>query len=114
KTLLYTTSSGQTVAALIRGDHELSESKLRGTLGVDGIALADADTVRRITGADVGFAGPIGLDVRTIADHALCGISGAVTGANETDHHAVGVDQSRDFPHVAFADLRMARPGDRC
>jgi prolyl-tRNA synthetase len=102
------------VAALVRGDHELSDIKLRTLLGVEWVALADAETVQRLTGAEVGFAGPIGLKVRTVADQALRGITGAVTGANETDHHYVDVDQARDFANVEPADLRLARVGDPC
>ena len=114
KTLLVLTSGGDSVAALVRGDHELSEMKLRNRLGVPWIAMADADSVQRITGAAVGFAGPIGLQVRVVADEALRGMTGGVTGANETDHHFVDVSQTRDFPDVEFADLRLARAGDPC
>ncbi len=114
KTLLYVTSSGDTVAALVRGDHELSEAKLKTALGVDWVALADEDTVRRLTAAPVGFAGPVGLSVPLLADGALRGVSGAVTGANEADHHVVDVDQARDLPDLRFADLRTARAGDLC
>jgi prolyl-tRNA synthetase len=114
KTLLYTTNTGEHVAALVRGDHELSEIKLRTILGVEWIVMADAAIVQRLTGAEVGFAGPIGLQVRAIADQALRGCTGAVTGANETDHHYVGVDQAREFPDAEFADLRLARAGDPC
>ena len=114
KTLLYVTNTGENVAALLRGDHELSELKLRDALGVEWVALADAPTVERLTGAAVGFAGPIGLSVRMLADQALRGITRAVTGANETDHHFVDVDQVRDCPDLQFADLRLARAGDPC
>ena len=78
------------------------------------VAMADAETVERLTGAAVGFAGPIGLRLRCIADAGLRGITGAVTGANETDYHFVDVDQERDFAEVEFADLRLARAGDPC
>ncbi len=114
KTLLCTTDTGETIAALVRGDHELSEIKLRNYLGAGAITLADAATVQKTTGADVGFAGPIGMPVRIVADQALRGITGAVAGANETDHHFVGVDQSRDFTETVFADIRLARAGDPC
>ncbi|MFQ5666444.1 MAG: proline--tRNA ligase [Candidatus Binatia bacterium] len=114
KTLLYLTSTGETVAALVRGDHELSTLKLRNVLGVPWVTMADAETVARHSGAAVGFTGPIGLHLRTLADQALRGIRGAVTGANETDYHFVDVDQERDFPAVEFADLRLARAGDAC
>jgi prolyl-tRNA synthetase len=114
KTLVYMTSTGDTLAVLVRGDHELSETKLRTFLSVEWVALADAETVERLTGAAVGFAGPIGLPARRIADASLRGITAAVTGANETDHHFVDVDQQRDFGDVEFADLRLARADDPC
>jgi len=114
KTLLVTTSEGATVAALLRGDHDLSEVKLRALLGSSWTAMAEADTVQRITGADVGFAGPLGLEVRIVADQALRGLRGGITGANETDHHYVGFDQTRDLDQIEFADIRLARGGDRC
>jgi prolyl-tRNA synthetase len=58
--------------------------------------------------------GPIGLKLRTIADHAIQGMRGAVTGANEINAHLVEVDQERDFTPAAFADLRLAVAGDPC
>jgi prolyl-tRNA synthetase len=114
KTLLYVTNDGETVAALVRGDHELSDVKLRNLLGATWIALAEAQDVERLTGAGVGFAGPLGLGIRLIADHGVRGMRSAVTGANETDYHVVDVDQERDLPNLDFADLRLARAGDRC
>jgi len=116
KTLLFTTNDGETVAALVRGDHELSDVKLRNALGVQWVQMAEAPTVVALTGAEIGFAGPIGMkkSVRILADHALRGITGAVAGANETDHHLVGIEQVRDLGNLAFADLRLARAGDRC
>ncbi len=114
KTLLYATDTGEVVGALVRGDHELSEAKLRAALGVQAVVLADAATVERVTGAPVGFAGPIGLAVRTLADGAIAGLAGGVTGANERDHHYTGVDQTRDLAGLRFVDLRRAQGGDPC
>jgi prolyl-tRNA synthetase len=115
KTLLFRTDGGSVVAALVRGDHEVSETKLQAALGGEGVALADEATVERATGAPVGFAGPIGLKgIRVVADASLRGIRGAVSGANRADEHVVGIDQARDLADVAFADLRQARAGDRC
>ncbi len=114
KTLLFTTNEGETVAVLVRGDHEASDVKLRNHLGAQWVTLAEPSTVERITGADVGFAGPLGLKVRIIADEALRGLTGAVAGANQTDHHVVGIDVERDLGNLTFADVRMARAGDRC
>ncbi len=118
KTLVFVSDTGEAVVALVRGDHQLSEAKLKSALGAQWVALADAETVYRTTGASVGFAGPVGLDpraVRIIADHAVHGMRGAVTGANREDEHLVGVEHGRDFGEgIRFADLRQAIAGDPC
>jgi prolyl-tRNA synthetase len=114
KTLLYVTDTGDAVAAVVRGDHALSEAKLLHALGSQWVTMADAETVERHTGAAVGFAGPIGLRIRVVADHAIRGLAGAVAGANETDSHLVDLTQARDLPDIQFADLRIAQPGDPC
>ncbi len=114
KTLLYTTDGGETVAALVRGDHELSQDKLVSALGCESVEMAAPGEVRKHTDAEVGFAGPIGLKVRILADHALDGISGAVVGANATDRHLTGVEQRRDLADLNFVDLRTAGAGDPC
>jgi prolyl-tRNA synthetase len=114
KTLLYVTNTGEVVAAMVRGDHELSQPKFQQALGCQWVTMADAATVEKHTGAAVGFSGPIGLRIRTLADHALRGQAGAVAGANETDQHIVDVALARDLPDLGFADLRVAQPGDPC
>ena len=115
KTLLYV-ADGETVVAMVRGDHALSEPKLKEALGAQTVELAPAAEVERVTGASVGFAGPVGLrtEVRMFADHALMGIADAVTGANKTDAHLTGIDHARDFPQATLADLRVAAAGDPC
>src|SRR4029079_1698045 len=70
KTLLYSTGS-ETVAVLIRGDHDANEIKLKRLLGVTDLELAGPATVEKVTGAPVGFAGPVGLTIRIVADHAV-------------------------------------------
>jgi prolyl-tRNA synthetase len=115
KTLVFVLESGSAVVALVRGDHQLSEAKLKRALGGRWVAMADAETVARVTGAPVGFAGPVGLRVEMVADQALRGVRGAVTGANAADEHLVGVEHGRDFGDgVSFADLRQANAGEPC
>ncbi|TMA38256.1 MAG: proline--tRNA ligase [Deltaproteobacteria bacterium] len=114
KTLLYRTAGGEVVAVLVRGDHEASGTKVQAALGGEPLTLADEEEVERATGAPVGFAGPVGLRVRIVADASLRGVRGAVTGANRGDEHLVNVDQERDLPALAFADLRQARAADVC
>lgn len=114
KTLIYVTDTGGVIAALVRGDHELSEAKLKNALGCQWVAMADEDTVVQATGAPIGFAGPLGVKATVIGDWALKGATGLVCGANERDYHLTGLDQGRDFSSVRFADLRQARAGDTC
>ena len=71
KTLIYVTDTGAVIAALVRGDHELSEPKLKNALGCQWVALADEDTVVRATSAPTGFAGPIGIKATLVSDSAL-------------------------------------------
>jgi prolyl-tRNA synthetase len=113
KTLVYKTDD-ELVAVLVRGDHEVNETKLRGSLGCAELALADDAAVRAATGVVPGFLGPIGLDLRVVADLAIQGMQGGATGANETDAHYINVDQERDLTPSAFADLRLVNAGDPC
>ena len=114
KTLVYKTDEGDLVAALVRGDHEVNELKLKAVLKCQELALADEAAVRSAAGVMPGFLGPIGLKLRMIADLGIHGMRGAVTGANEPDAHWIEVDQERDFTPSAFADLRLAATGDSC
>ena len=111
KTLLYSTKA-DTVAVLIRGDHDANEIKLKRLLGVTDIELAGPATVEQVTGAPVGFAGPVGLKVRIVADYAIKGAKNVVVGGNRLDTHLVDVNCPRDFHVEQFADLRNARAGD--
>ena len=114
KTLVYKTDEKKLVAALVRGDHEINELKLKKALGCREVALADEAEVEAAMRVAPGFLGPIGMNLRIVADQAIQGIQGAVTGANEVDAHYVQVDQERDFTPDIFADLRLAVAGDSC
>ena len=114
KTLIFVTPERGAVAALVRGDDQLSEPKLRACLGAGQLRMADDAEVAAATGAPTGFSGPVGLKVPIVADHRLAGSAGMATGANKVDAHLVGVGHERDFPGVELADLRTARDGDPC
>ena len=118
KTLLFD-ARGETVAALVRGDHELNPEKLTPALGGVHVELATPEVIERVTGAKVGFAGPMGLASRVskmVIDHAVAGMGVGVTGANRTDHHTRNVVPGRDFllegDNVIVADIRLAQSGD--
>src|SRR3972149_10268382 len=93
------------------GSHEVM---VRNRLGAEWVRLAGEERVRELTGAPSGFAGPVGLSVRTIADHSVRGIRSGATGANEKDAHLVDVVPGRDFAPEAYVDLRMVRDGGAC
>ncbi len=117
KTLIYTADS-DVIAALVRGDHDLNPEKLTQALGGKHVGLADEVTIEKVTGAKVGFAGPLGLktDVPLIIDHAVAAMATGVTGANKTDYHIKNVVPGRDFPlegeNVTVAGIRYAVEGD--
>ena len=113
KTLLFETSAGD-VAVLVSGVHEVNEIKVKNHLGADFVRLAGEERVRQVTGAPSGFAGPVGLSVRTVADHSVRSIASGATGANDKDFHLVDVVPGRDFVPEAYADLRVVREGDPC
>jgi prolyl-tRNA synthetase len=113
KTLLFETSVGD-VAVLVSGAHEVNEVKVKNHLGAEYVRLAGEERVREVTGAPSGFAGPVGLSVRTIADHSVRSIASGATGANEKDVHLVDVVPGRDFIPDRYADLRVVREGDPC
>jgi prolyl-tRNA synthetase len=113
KTLIYK-ADDKPVAVLIRGDHEANEAKIRRALGATVVELADEKTILQVTGAPVGFAGPVGIKCDLLADHDVAAIAGAVTGANEVDAHLTGVAVGRDYQLTATYDLRMALDADPC
>jgi len=105
---------GQPLAILIRGDLEFNPNKLKRHLRAEAVELADAETIERVTKAPVGFAGPVGISLKTLADHSIRGISRGVTGANAADFHLINVKIGRDFPDPEYGDFRLARGGDAC
>ncbi len=114
KTLIVETNLG-VVAALVRGDHELSLTKLRNRLGADWVELAGAERIEEVTGGPLGFSGPVGLrGIKIVADTAVPSVEGGVTGANKRDLHLVGVRYGRDYAADVVADIRVAAEGDPC
>jgi prolyl-tRNA synthetase len=113
KTLIFESDKG-CVAALVRGDHEISERKLKAVWEAEKIQLATEETVEEITHAPKGFAGPIGLSIPVLADLDIQEMVNFVTGANEKDTHLTNVNTGRDFQVSQYADIRKFSPGDHC
>ncbi len=103
------------VAVCIRGDLDINEAKLAGFLKASEVELATAEEDTKITGAPVGFAGPINLsNVPVIADNSVLDMHDFLVGANKADTHFVHVEYGRDFSAWKTADLRTAKAGDIC
>jgi len=113
KTLIFETDKGP-IAALVRGDHEINEKKLKAILGTENLQLASEETVEEITHAPKGFAGPLGLSIPVLADLDIQRMVNFVTGGNQKDAHLLHVNIGRDFHISQFVDLRKFTQGDRC
>jgi len=107
KTLIYTVD-GKTIAVLIRGDHEVNENKLRRALGATSLDLADEKTILEVTGAPVGYAGPVGIKCPVVADHDVPALVNAITGANAADAHVVNVNLGRDWSLTSVSVLKSS------
>jgi len=115
KTLIYT-ADGRPIAVLIRGDHAANEGKIRRAVRAEKLELAAPGVIQRVTGAAVGFSGPVGMKekIPIWADRDVQHLANSVTGANQDDAHLTGVNLGRDFQVDRFADLRKAIDGDPC
>lgn len=114
KTLVYE-ADGSPVVVLCGGDRVIHDIKLKKVLGAAQVVLASDEVVQKVTGAPVGFAGPVGLAaVRIVADAKLQGARGMVTGANRADLHLCHVDLARDVKDMEWGDVTAAKDGDRC
>ena len=104
------------IFAMIRGDFEVNESKLKKLAGTPELEYADDDMIRAC-GAEPGFASPLGLDsskVRIIVDNSIACSSNLVVGANEADYHFKNFNFKRDLECAEVGDIATVREGDPC
>jgi prolyl-tRNA synthetase len=126
KTLVYLDSGSLTYyLALLRGDHQLHETKLADSLGATHARAATAEEIQSLLGANPGSLGAVGAKkkaselqpratIRIVADHALRSRRNMTTGANVDDYHIRGVDVGRDIKVDQWADLRTVNSGENC
>jgi prolyl-tRNA synthetase len=119
KTLLYEAvfaDRAELVAVLMRGDLPVNEVKLQNATGSLAVRLASDEAIAKATGAETGFAGPVGLPagVKLFADLTVKGQANLLTGCNETGFHCLDVNLGRDTPAPTFADLRKSQAGEGC
>lgn len=115
KTLIFTTETGEVIIAAVRGDYDINEEKLQKAAGVKRVTLATEDIVKKITGAEVGYAGILNLpkDIRVFIDDAIEPLVNFETGANKTNYHTINVNWGRDLQKPEkFYDIKMAQEGD--
>ena len=114
KTILYLVDE-RTVAALIRGDREINEAKLALALGAEVVTAAPPDLIEKVTGAPVGFAGPVDLTgVEIVADRSVETLVNVVVGGNAKDVHLRNVNPGRDFQVGSYEDIALIAKGDSC
>jgi prolyl-tRNA synthetase len=106
-------SDGGVVALVIRGDHELNAVKSQKLPGVaNPLRMASADRIRKATGTEPGFIGPIGFSGKIYVDYAAAHLADFVCGANEKDMHYRGANWGRDLEEPQTVDIRNAQRGD--
>jgi len=112
KSLLFV-ADGETVMAIVRGDHEANEIAIARLAGANEIRLATEDEITEATGAPVGFAGPVGFKGKIFVDRDAAAVKDAVAGANQLDRHVTGVNFDRDY-QGELGSIRFAEEGDGC
>lgn len=113
KTIILKTEN-EPVALLVRGDREVNLIKFKNIAGFRNVEFADEDIIKKVTGAPVGFAGPVGLKIRKFADYEIAGMNGMASGANEKDYHYINIDVDRDINVDMFGDFRNVVENDPC
>ncbi len=113
KTLIFV-ADGTPVAVLIRGDEEVNEIKLNNYLGAESLELAMDDVILEATGSPRGFAGPVGIKCRIVADYSLINMKNFVVGANKENYHMKHCNAKRDFTITDYADLKVVTETDCC
>ncbi|MCR3758071.1 proline--tRNA ligase [Clostridium felsineum] len=114
KTIIYK-ADDKVVAVMVRGDREVNETKVKNAVGAPvEFDLASEKIVKNATGAEVGFAGPIGLKVDYLfVDDEVKYMYNFIVGANETGYHYTNVNYDRDFKGTT-GDFRNAVEGEKC
>jgi prolyl-tRNA synthetase len=111
------------VAAFLRGDHQVNETKLMGALGAGELRTMQAEELSQYFNGPAGFLGPVGVKpdakpleagLTVVVDKSLEGRKNLVAGANKLDYHLRNVVPSRDFSWTLTADIRSVNEGEGC
>ncbi len=115
KTMLFENEKAEVIAAAVRGGYDINEEKLKKISGSESLQLASADVVKKVTGAEIGYAGLLNLskDVRVFMDESMKGRKNFEMGANRTNYHSINVNFGRDLEEPGeFYDIKVAKEGD--
>ena len=112
--LLVFMADDKPVAALVRGDHEANEGKIRRAFNANKITPADPAMIEKITGSPMGFLGPVSIKIPMVVDQSVAAMPRVVVGGNALDVHLKGVVPGRDFALDRVGDFRNAEAGDPC
>jgi prolyl-tRNA synthetase len=111
------------VAAFLRGDHQVNETKLLGAVGAAELRTMQAEELEQFFNGPAGFLGPVGLNpgakpleeaLTVVVDSSLEGRKNMVCGANKLDYHYRNVTPDRDFSWTLMADIRSVNEGESC
>jgi prolyl-tRNA synthetase len=114
KTILFETEKGEVVAAAVNGMYDINETKLTHVIGCNQLTLARPEIVKKVTGAEVGYAGFLNLpkEVRVVMDESLKGRKNFECGANKTNFHSININFGRDVEDPeTFFDIALAKEG---
>lgn len=115
KTILFENEKGEVIAAAVRGGYDINEEKLLKITGAKTLVLASPETVKRVTKAEVGYAGILNLpdEVKIYMDESMKGRRNFEMGANKTNFHSININFGRDIDEPKdFYDFKTAKEGD--
>jgi prolyl-tRNA synthetase len=111
------------VAAFLRGDHQVNETKLAGAVGASELRTMNGEELEAFLHGPAGYLGPVGLapaskalgeGLAVVVDLGLEGRKNLVAGANKVDYHFRNVTPGRDFSWTVLADIRTVNEGEAC
>ena len=108
---------GLVVLAMVRGDHEVNETKIQHIYNAINVDMASDEDLKKV-GLTAGYISPIGLkrtkDFDILVDPTVMEMQDACCGANEKDKHYIHVNPARDFTDVRVETIRQIQEGDVC
>ncbi len=113
KSIIYLADE-EPVMVVIRGDFEINETKLKNLIKANSLELASEEIIKKVTRAPIGFASPIKLNVKIVADESVLVMKNAISGANKKDYHLKNICYSRDFNADITGDIRKVKSGELC